>query len=143
MYGCIQASALWYALIRSELESLGYKVGAMDPCVFVKQMGERIFILLLYVDDILAFENAQEAEKIRAHLVAKFGTVLFEVNGRLSYLGMEIEVTDEGMKLNMSFYVKQLLEEAEERLSLTVFASPGTKETFVADNEAKTFARNC
>jgi hypothetical protein len=35
MYGWVQTSALWYALIRAELESLGYKVGPMDPCIFV------------------------------------------------------------------------------------------------------------
>jgi hypothetical protein len=36
MYGCVQGSALWYALIRAELESLGYEVGPTDPCVLVK-----------------------------------------------------------------------------------------------------------
>jgi hypothetical protein len=106
MYGCVQASALWYALIKAELESLGYGVGPTDPCVFVKQVGSRIFILLLYVDDILAIVDEEEAEKIRAHLVAKFGTVLFKINGKLSYLGMEIEISDEGTKIDMSFYVK-------------------------------------
>jgi len=86
--------------------------------------------------------DAQEAEKIKAHLVANFGTVLFEVNGRLSYLGMEIEVTDEGTRVNMSFNVKQMLEEAEEKMNLIVFALPGTKETFVADNEAEVMQEN-
>jgi hypothetical protein len=32
-------------------------------------VGDRIFILLLYVDDILAIVDADETEKIRAHLV--------------------------------------------------------------------------
>jgi hypothetical protein len=72
MYGCVQASALWYVMIKAELEKLGYSVGPTDPCVFVKQVGNRIFILLLYVDDILAIVDKDEAEKIRAHLVAKF-----------------------------------------------------------------------
>jgi hypothetical protein len=57
-YGCVQASALWYALIRGELESLGYKVGPMDPCMFVKQVGDRVFVLLLYVDNILMLVDA-------------------------------------------------------------------------------------
>jgi len=67
MYGCVQASALWYAMIRAELEELGYSVGPTDPCVFVKQVGDRIYILLLYVDDILAIADKEEAEKKRAH----------------------------------------------------------------------------
>jgi len=43
MYGCIQASALWYALIRSVIEEMGYKVGETDRCVFVKQVGKRVY----------------------------------------------------------------------------------------------------
>jgi len=103
---------------------------------FCKQVGSRIFILLLYVDDILAMVDEEEAEKIRAHLVAKFGTVVFEINGKLSYLGMEIELSDKGTKIDMSFYVKQIIEDAEEKLVLTKYESPGTKETFVAHEGA-------
>ncbi len=40
LYGCIQASALWYALIRSVLEEFGYKVSKTDQCVFRKRSGD-------------------------------------------------------------------------------------------------------
>jgi hypothetical protein len=47
MYGCVQASALWYALIRSEIEKMGYMVSETDKCVFIKQVGQdKIFTLL-------------------------------------------------------------------------------------------------
>jgi len=99
-------------------------------------VGGRIFILLLYVDDILAIVDKEDAERITAHLVAKFGTVVFERNGELSYLGMEIEISDEGTKIDMSFYVRQIIGDAEERSVLTEYESPGTKETFVAQEGA-------
>jgi hypothetical protein len=142
MYGCVQASALWYSMIRAELEKLGYSVGPTDPCVFVKQVGDRIYILLLYVDDILAIVDKEEAEKIQAHLVAKFVSVQFEEGGRLSYLGMEIDVTVAGTSVDMSFYVKQLLEDAKERMNLVVYVLPGTKETFVSNDEEKRLQEN-
>jgi len=88
------------------------------------------------VDDILAIVDEVEAEKIRVQMVAKFGTMLFEINGKLSYLGMKIEISDEGTKIEMSFYVKQIIEDAEEKLVLTEYESPGTKETFVANESA-------
>jgi len=72
MYGCIQASALWYALIRKFLEDQGYQVSETDRCVFRKKKGERIFILLLYVDDILANVDSEEAEKVRQSLIKRF-----------------------------------------------------------------------
>jgi hypothetical protein len=62
MYGCIQASVLWYALIKKFLENQGYQVSAMDWCIFRKRNGDRIYILFLYVDDILVKVDGEEAE---------------------------------------------------------------------------------
>jgi hypothetical protein len=67
--------------------------------------------------------------------VARFGTVQFEEGGRLSYLGMDINITDEGTRVDMSFYVRQLVEDAEKRKALLVYDSPGTKESFVCKEE--------
>ncbi len=79
MYGCIQASTLWYALIRSFLEEMGYECSETDRCVFRLIVGDRIFILLLYVDDILALVDAEEAKRLREHLEKRFGTVQFGI----------------------------------------------------------------
>jgi hypothetical protein len=35
LYGCVQASALWYALIRQFLDNLGYEVCLTNQCIFV------------------------------------------------------------------------------------------------------------
>jgi hypothetical protein len=118
MYGCVQASALWYALIRYEIKKMGYQVSETDPCVFVKQVGEMNFTLLLHVDDILALVDAEEVKKLEQSLRRRFGEVQFEVGEELSYLGMKINIKDEGTTVDMSFYVAQ------------VAASPTTKETY-------------
>jgi hypothetical protein len=68
MYRCIQASALWYALIRKFLEDLGYKVSETDQCVFWKVMVDRILVLLLYADDILAIVDVTEAKRLKSSL---------------------------------------------------------------------------
>jgi hypothetical protein len=36
MYGCVQVSVLWYALIRREIKKMGYTVSETDKCLFVK-----------------------------------------------------------------------------------------------------------
>jgi hypothetical protein len=131
LYGCVQASALWYALIWRFLEDRDYTVSPTDPCVFVRQVGEKIFILLLYVDDILGIVDDKEARKLKTHLEARFGMVQFEECGRLSYLGMEVDITDAGTSIDMSFYVRQLVESAETKRMLMVYDSPGTRESFV------------
>ncbi len=132
LYGCIQASALWYALIRSVLEEFGYEVSKTDQCVFRKRSGERIFMLLLYVDDILAIVDAKEAKALKALLEKCFGKILFEENSKLSYLGMQVDVRPEGTVVDMSFYVQQLLEGQE----VVVRLSPGTKASFTVDEKA-------
>lgn len=126
MYGCTHASALWYAEIKKELEKLGYSVSTTDRCVFRKRVGDRIYILLLYVDDILALVDEVEAENIRLRLTKRFGEIVFEIGKKLSYLGMEIEVTSMGTMVDMNFYIKQLLDGE----AVVTYVSPGAKETF-------------
>jgi hypothetical protein len=92
-------------------------------------VGGRIFVLLLYVDDILAQVDEKEAERLRKHLMRKFGEVQFEVGSKLSYLGMQIDVRDEGTIVDMSFYVKKLLE----GMSVKGQSSPGNHNSFIVD----------
>lgn len=132
VYGCVQVSALWYLCIKQELENMEYHTSPTDWCMFKKQVGNRLFIALLYVDDILAIVDVAEAERLRKQLLDKFGMVQFEVGNKHSYLGVEIEVSDEGTKVDMSFYVKELLKHFEVVMQL----SPAKKDWFVVDEEA-------
>jgi hypothetical protein len=133
MYGCVQASALWYALIRFEIEKMNYLVSETDNCVFVKQVGERLFVLLLHVDDILGIVDAEEAKRLKEILKQRFGEVQFKIGESLSYLGMKIAIKDEGTVVDMSFYVAQILEGEE----VEVVASPTTKTTYNVDEKAQ------
>jgi hypothetical protein len=110
MYGCIQASALRYALIKSFLVELGYECSKTDKCVFRRRVGDKIFFFILYVDDILAQVDEKEGQRLWEHLRKRFGEVQYEVGEKLSYLGMQIEIKDKGKIVDMSFYVKKLLE---------------------------------
>ena len=84
MYGCVQASALWYALIRKLLEDFGYAVSKTDPCVFRKYRDGRLFLMLLYVDDILAVVDKKEAVELKRMLQDRFGAVQFEQGNKMS-----------------------------------------------------------
>jgi len=133
MHGSIQESALWYTLIKKFLKDQGYQVSETNRCMFRKKKGEKIFILLLYVDDILANVDSKETEKLKQNLIKCFGTVQFEISGRLPYLGMQINIRETGTVIDMTFYVKQLLEGVD----VPVSASLGTKFTFMVTENAK------
>jgi hypothetical protein len=93
----------------------------------------------LYVDDILAIVDKAEAERIRATLVARFGTVQFEIGGRLSYLGMEIDIRDIGTVIDMSFYVKQVVADTETHFVVTTYESPGVRNSYVVEDDAEMY----
>ena len=133
IYGCVQASALWYALIRRTLEEGGYEVSETDRCVF-RKIGRRnrIYLLLLHVDDILANVDREEAMILKRRLENAFGTIQFEEGGKLSYLGMQLELKEEGTVVDMSFYAKQLLDGRD----LKEVPSPSTKKTFEVDEDS-------
>jgi len=133
MYGCIQSSALWCALIRSVIEEMGFKVGETDRCVFVKRVGNRVYTLLLCVNDILAVVDVEEAERLKARFEELFGTIQYEVGAKLSYLGMEVNIEDGGTMIDMTFYVKQVLEGEK----VEEFDSPGMKDMFIVALESK------
>lgn len=57
----------------------------------------------------------------------------FEINDRLSYLGMEIEETDVGTIIDMIFFICQLLNKSYQEVK--VMNPPGTKETFMVDEK--------
>jgi len=133
MYGCIQASALWYALIRSFLEELGCECSQTDKCMFRRWVGGRIFVLLLYVNDILSQVDEKEAECLREHLRKCFGEVQLKIGSKLLYLGMQVDIRDEGMVVDVNFYVKKLLEEVTAKGQ----SSPGNHNSFVVDDDAQ------
>jgi hypothetical protein len=63
----------------------------------------------------------------------KFGDIQFEVGSKLLYLGMQIDIKDEGTMVDMNFYVKKLLEEASVKGQL----SPGNHNSFIVDEYAQ------
>jgi hypothetical protein len=133
IYGCIQASSLWYRLPKKLLEDLGYTMSETDRCVFRKMAGERIYILLVYVDDILALVDKEEAEKIRRYLDKRFGKVQFEVGREISYLGMQICIKENGIIIDMTFYAKKILEDED----VQVMRSPATKNMFIVNKSSR------
>jgi hypothetical protein len=64
LYGCVQASKLWYQKVSKLIESLGYVRGEVDPCVFRRVVEEKVYLLTLYVDDILLIAERMEIERI-------------------------------------------------------------------------------
>ncbi len=62
LHGCLQASKLWYKKVRKLLHAQGYDTCEVDPFVLQYIVGDKVFILLLYADNILPFMEIHELE---------------------------------------------------------------------------------
>jgi hypothetical protein len=102
-YGCVKASSLRFALLTMVLWSIGYEPSPTDPCVVHKIKGGWIDLILNYVDDMLVIADAREFALLMKTLEGKFGKISIELSRKLSYLGMQIEMTFGEALVNMSF----------------------------------------
>jgi hypothetical protein len=95
--------------------------------------GQKIFLLLIYVDDILVIATREEMERLRARFIAKFQWITMEVGITHSYLGMQIKLFDGYTTIDMIHYIEKMLTEVN---SEKTFATPATKKIFDVDETA-------
>ena len=66
LYGLKQAPRNWNKNIVNHIKSLGFKQCVADNCLFVKRVGGKMYLISLYVDDILvAGSDLDEVERIK------------------------------------------------------------------------------
>ena len=53
LYGCVQASKLWYSKLTRFLQEEGYEHSPTVPCIMRNIVGDEVFLLIIYVHDIL------------------------------------------------------------------------------------------
>jgi hypothetical protein len=53
VYGLKQAPRAWYERLRDFLPSKEFKMGRVDITLFTKKIGQDLFLLQIYVDDII------------------------------------------------------------------------------------------
>jgi hypothetical protein len=93
------------------LQAEGYEPCPKDPCVMRKIVDGRIFLLLIYVDDILLFADLDEIKRMERVFIKEFKWITMQVGNQQSYLGMQIELGDGYATITMSNYVEKLLQE--------------------------------
>jgi hypothetical protein len=63
LYGCVQASRLWYLKLSQFLKDIGYTNSEIEPCVFRKVEGDTVYLMIVYVDDLLIIASAEEIKR--------------------------------------------------------------------------------
>ncbi len=133
LYGCVQASKLWYKKICRFLEREGYKCREMDPCVFRKNVGEYVYTLLVYMDDILVSTKPDKLKQIKQVIIKEFKWITVDVGEDHSYLGKQLQITKGRDEVDMRFYIEKVLVLSGVLKKCLV---PGDKEVFMVREDA-------
>jgi hypothetical protein len=108
LYGLKQAPRAWYERLRDFLLSKGFIMGKVDITLFTKKIRKDLFVLQIYVDDII-FESINQV------FCEEFGNMManeFEMSmiGDLSYfLGLQIKQLKNGIFVSQGKYIKDML----------------------------------
>jgi len=112
MYGLVQSARLWYNTITGVLERDGVAPNPMDPCVWNKKVNENQTTLVIYVDDLAISSKSKEDVHAVVRLIQnEFVDVKVKVTYEMSYLGMNLKLTKEGIEVDMINYIEEILEE--------------------------------
>jgi len=108
LYGFKQAPRAWYERLRDFLLSKGFKMSKVDTTLFTKKIDKNLFVLQIYVDDIIFRSINQEfCEEIGNMMANEFE---MSIIGELSYfLGLQIKQLKNGTFVSQPKYIKDML----------------------------------
>jgi hypothetical protein len=128
MYGCVQASLLWYKLLTQVLCGIRFTISEVDRCVLWLVVGNIVNIILIYVDDILVFATRDVVDLVIKTLRDRFTWLTVEREEQsFSYLGMQLIWSADRLVVDMTYYLQQILEGVQ---GLQQRSVPGGKDTF-------------
>lgn len=112
LYGCVEASALWYAHLRDTLTRDGFEVNAYDSCVYNKlgASGEQISIAV-HVDDLIVTSRSEgDINLLEESLRKTYREIKVNKGKILDYVGMtfNFEVMGE-VRVTMDACIENIL----------------------------------
>ncbi|CAI7934593.1 unnamed protein product [Closterium sp. NIES-54] len=111
IYGLKQVPRCWYEKLAAVLEEMGFRTSSCDESLLLKREGEKLVMLLIYVDDIILFSSSmKEIQNVQQQLMKNFKCkTLGEVK---YYLEMHVERDPDQrwLKLHQEMFIKELEE---------------------------------
>ena len=95
--------------------------------------GNKVFLLLIYVDDILVLATHKEMERLKAKFVEEFQWITMDVGEQHSYLGMQLQFYDRYLTVDMIHFIEKMLVDINQLIHYKI---PATKNIFSVDETA-------
>jgi len=137
MYGTLTAPILWYQLFAATLTDLGFTINAYDPCVANKMINGKQFTVCWYVDDLkLSHESSEVVSDMIKVIESKFGKMTVTRGKKHTYLGIDFEIKNEKVHINMKAYLQECIDSYGESIMCNATA-PATKELMYVNEESQ------
>jgi len=128
MYGTLTAPILWYQLLAATLTDLGFTINVYDPCVANKLIDGKQFAVCWYVDDLkLSHESSEVVSDMIKVIESKFGKMTVTRGQKHTYLGIEFEIKNKRVHINMKEYLQECIDSYGESIMCNA-TTPATKE---------------
>ena len=140
LYGLRQSPRCWYGTVDEHMVDIGFKSLKSDACVYIYSEGGSIYVLTLYVNDVLLLgKDRKVLERIKRKLMGRFS--MTDMRDVSLVFGMEVtrDRTKGTVTITQENYVKSLLERYGMG-NCNPAHTPGVgKITFIGPNGAKPF----
>ncbi|GJV61064.1 retrovirus-related pol polyprotein from transposon TNT 1-94 [Tanacetum coccineum] len=104
----VYAPHAWYDKLSRFLMSTGFSKGVVDPTLFTRKTGKHIFLVKIYVDDIIfASTSPTSCETFAKEMSSTFKMSMM---GQMSFfLGLQVSQNPRGIFINQSKYALEIL----------------------------------
>jgi hypothetical protein len=107
LYGLQESPLAWNKLLHDKLGDMGFTRSTADPCAYVQRHPEGNLFLTVHVDDMLLMcPNSKLRTAFESEMEKRF-EITKQLND-LSYLGMTITKTDQGIRVHQAGYIDQM-----------------------------------
>jgi len=131
MYGLVQSAKLWYNIITGVLERNGFTSNPMDPCVWNKSINGNQTTIVIYVDDLaISSKRKEDVHAIIKLIKNEFVDVKVKESNEMSYLGMNLKITDDGIEVDMVNYIEEITKDFE---GVHEYTHPADEKLFISD----------
>ncbi|KAI3759537.1 hypothetical protein L6452_07424 [Arctium lappa] len=136
LYGLKQAPRAWYDRLSNFLLANGFERGTTDTTLFYKKRKCEILLVQIYVDDIIfGSTNDLYCKKFESLMKSEFEMSMM---GEITFfLGLQVKQTTEGIFINQSKYVSDILKKYKLSDSSPIKTPMATGSKLHSDQEGK------
>eukprot|EP00957_Ditylum_brightwellii_P183932 14010273-Ditylum_brightwellii.AAC.1 len=113
LYGCLKSAMLWWRMLSEFLIADSFVLNPYDPCVANKALPcDKQILICWYVDGLkISSINKDAVKEIIKKLEARFGEMRKSFGKKHDYLGMEVELCDDGsVKMWIRHHIREGIE---------------------------------